>query len=209
MHGRRGFLNNPAMSQLQHTYLTEDDLANEGFARLGKNVRIAPSCNIVGAQNISIGDNVRIDGFCTIAAAIGSVTIGSWVHIGGYCALLASEGIVFEDFSGLAWGVHIYTRSDDYSGRFMTNPTVPAKFTNPSHGPVHLGRHVIVGAHTVILPGVTLGEGGAVGALSLVTKSQPAWTICSGVPARRISERSKDLLKLEDELRREAKRDGD
>jgi acetyltransferase-like isoleucine patch superfamily enzyme len=182
---------------LAPVYYTEADLAGEGFARLGSNVRIASTCTIVGAGNISIGDNVRIDGYCTLAVVHGKLTIGSHVHIGGYCALLAAEGIEMADFSGLAWGVQIHTRSDDYSGRYMTNPTVPAQYTNAKKGPVRLGRHVIVGAGAVLLPGVALAEGVAVGAQSLVTKSLPEWGIYNGVPARRIAQRSRDLLALE------------
>ena len=77
------------------THYTESDLANEGFKHLGKNVRIARNCTIVGPENISIADNVRIDGYCTIVATgTGYLDLGSYIHVGGYCALLAAEGIV-------------------------------------------------------------------------------------------------------------------
>ncbi len=36
--------------------------------------------------------------------------------------LSAGDGIVMEDFSGLSQGVRIYSRTDDYSGKFLTNP---------------------------------------------------------------------------------------
>lgn len=111
-------------------YYTEADLANEGFKSLGRGVRIAKSCTIVGAENISIGSNVRIDGYCTlIAAGGGCIDIGSYIHIGGYCVLLGAEGIILENFSTLSWGTKLFTRSDDYSGKFMTNPSVPQKYT--------------------------------------------------------------------------------
>jgi galactoside O-acetyltransferase len=180
------------------THYTEEDLASEGFKHLGKNVRIARNCTIIGAENISIGDNVRIDGYCTIVAAgEGFIDFGSYIHVGGYCALLAGAGITFEDFSGLSWGVQLFTRSDDFSGRFMTNPTVPAKYTGVTGGPIVLKRHALVGAGSILLPKVTLGEGVAVGALSLVKQDLPEWGIYSGVPARHIKNREKQLLELE------------
>jgi galactoside O-acetyltransferase len=66
---------------------------------------------------------------------------------------------------------------------------------------VTLERHVIVGANAVILPGVTIGEGSAVGALSLVNTSLPPWGIYAGTPARKINDRSRRLLDLEAEYR--------
>lgn len=183
------------------THYTENDLAEEGFRHLGSNVRIAKNCTIIGAENIAIGDNVRIDGYCSlVAAGAGSIQLGSYIHIGGYCALLAGEGIVMEDFTTTSWGVKIFTRSDDFSGEYMTNPTVSERYTNVKRGPVTLMRHCVVGASSIILPKATLCEGVAVGALSMVTKSLDAWGIYSGIPAKRIKERSRKLLELENQL---------
>lgn len=182
------------------TYYTENDLADEGFKHLGHNVRIARTCTIVGVENISLGDNVRIDGYCTlVAAGSGHLDVGSNVHVGGYCAFLAGEGIAIESFAGVSWGCHLFSRSDDFSGRAMTGPTVPMKYLNVSKGPIRLGRHTVLGAKTVVLPNVQFGEGVAVGAMSLVTKSLDAWGIYSGIPAKRIRDRDRHLLNLERE----------
>lgn len=79
----------------------------------------------------------------------------------------------------------------------MTNPTVPSLYTRVTHADVLLGKHVIVGSGSVILPGITLEEGVAVGALSLVTKNCEAFGVYVGNPARRIKWRKRDLLELE------------
>jgi galactoside O-acetyltransferase len=79
----------------------------------------------------------------------------------------------------------------------MTNPTVPDAYTNVKHSDVFLGKHVIVGSGTVILPGVSLYEGVAVGALSLVSRDCEAFGIYSGLPAKRIKERKRGLLDFE------------
>ena len=80
-------------------------------------------------ENISIGNNVRIDGFCTlIANGNGWIEIGSFIHIGGWSFLSARNGVIMKDFSGISQGVKIYSNNDDYSGNFMTNPTVPSFF---------------------------------------------------------------------------------
>ena len=79
----------------------------------------------------------------------------------------------------------------------MTNPMVPSQDTNVTHAPVMLGKHVIVGSGAVILPGVTLEDGVAIGALSLVRKSCQAFGVYAGVPVRLLGERRRELLGLE------------
>lgn len=181
-------------------YYSENELQQAGFRHLGSNVRIAKNCVIVGIENIEIGDNVRIDGYSTLAAAGGYIRIGSYVHIGGYCFLSGGAGITLEHFSGLSQGVRLYSKTDDYSGAYMTNPTVPEEFTNCIARPIHLGRHVIIGSGSIVLPGVTIEEGTAVGALTLVSKALAGWSIYAGSPARRINSRSKALLRAESAL---------
>jgi galactoside O-acetyltransferase len=180
-------------------YYGDDELRDVGFRSLGNNVRIHQDVNLHGIQNIAIGSNVRIDAYVTIIAS-GPVEIGSYVHVASYSLLSGGEGISLGDFSGLSHGVKIYTRSDDYSGRFLTNPCVPPRYTNVTRGAVTIGRHVIIGAGSIVLPGVTIGEGSSVGAVSLVTKSLPAWQIYFGSPVRKIGQRSRDLLELEQRL---------
>ena len=72
------------------------------------------------------------------------------------------------DFSGLSSRITIYSSNDDYSGNNMTNPSIPTEFTNVTHADVIIKKHAIIGSGSVILPGVTIEEGAAVGALSLV-----------------------------------------
>jgi len=192
------------INPFNHGYYNEEELAGFGFKSIGTNIRIAKNCTIIGLSNISIGSNVRIDDYCAIVAAgEGWLNIGSFIHIGSWCYLSAGDGITMEDFSGLSQGVRIYSRTDDYSGKHLTNPTVPVRFTGITRGTVHLKRHVIIGSGTVILPKVTIGEGSSLGALSLVTKSLDSWGIFCGCPAKRLKDRSRRLLELESELLRD------
>ncbi|MDD3288181.1 MAG: DapH/DapD/GlmU-related protein [Alphaproteobacteria bacterium] len=181
-------------------YFQSDELTEFGFKHVGKNVKIAKNCTIVGLENISLGNNVRIDSNVIIAARSGFLKLGDYIHIGGNCFLGCSGGIGLSDFSGLSSGVRIYSGSDDYSGDYLTNPTISQEFLNVKISPVCLGRHVIVGSGSVILPGVTIGDGSAVGALSLVNKSCDAWGIYSGIPAQRRKDRSRRLLDMERQL---------
>lgn len=190
------------MSPFDPGYYDEHDLQGAGFKSLGCNILIAKNCTIIGVENISIGDDVRIDGYTSIIAGGGGwVSIGANVHIGGYCFLSAGEGIQLEDFSGLSQGVRIYSRTDDYSGEHLTNPTIPEKYTGVVGGTVRIGRHVIVGSGSVILPKVRVDDGTSIGALSLVNRNLDSWGVYSGVPARRLKDRSQQLLELEAQLK--------
>lgn len=176
-------------------YLTENELASMGFKHLGKNVRISDRAAIYNPDKISIGDNSRIDDFCIIS---GFVTIGSYCHITPTCLVAGGEpGVFLSDFTTLAYGVKVFSQSDDYSGHTMVNSLIPKKYKNEKFASVTLGRQTIVGAGTVILPGADIAEGCSIGAMSLVTKPTQPWGIYFGVPARRHSNRSKDLLALE------------
>lgn len=177
--------------------LSPDVIASMGFASLGKNVQISDKASIYGAERIVLGDNVRIDDFCVLSAGEGGIDIGKYIHIAVFTSLIGAEKITLSDFCNLSSRVSIYTSSDDYSGATMTNPTVPGEYKSVKHAPVFLGKHVIVGSGSVILPGVRLEDGVAVGALSLITKNCGAFGIYAGNPAKRIKERKRDLLDLE------------
>ena len=79
----------------------------------------------------------------------------------------------------------------------MANSTVPIKFKNEFKKKVVLEKHSIVGAGSIILPGVMLAEGTSVGTMSLVRTNTEPWSIYIGIPAKKIKNRKKDLLKLE------------
>jgi len=179
-------------------FYSEEELRDLGVSEFGEDVRISKSAVIANPEYLKIGSHVRIDDFVLIT---GSIWLHSYIHISSFCSLGGRAGIVMHDFSGLSAGVRIFSASDDYTGEFMTNPTVPERLTNVTAATVYLRKHAIVGANSVILPGVDIGIGAAVGAMSLVTRDVPDFEIHAGCPARKISERKRDLLTLEEKLR--------
>ena len=178
-------------------FIKNEDLLKIGFRKMGNNVLISDKSSIYGASRIELGDNVRIDDFCILSAGDGGIEICDNVHIACYSSLLGNGKIKMCKFSGLSSRVSVYSSTDDYTGNYMTNPTVHKDFTNVMSGDVTLGEHVIIGAGSVILPNVNLAKGVAVGALSLVTRGFEEFTIIAGSPAKRIKDRSKKLLDLE------------
>lgn len=177
------------------SYCSRDQLKSMGFKYLGSNVKISEKASIYDCDRIEVGDNSRIDDFCVIS---GRVVIGAYVHIAPFCLVAGGEkGVFMDDFSGLAYHAQVFSQSDNYLGGSLTNPTVPAAYKKELKKSVSIGRHVIVGAGSIIMPGADLADGCSVGALSLVRKKTEPWGVYAGNPARRIMERKKDLLELE------------
>ncbi len=184
-----------------NSFYTETELKEIGLKLLrvsgggGKIPLISRKASIYGAEYISIGSNVRIDDFCILS---GNITIGNNVHIAAYTALYGgNDGIVIEDYANLSSRVSVYSVNDDYSGETMTNPMIPEGYKNIESAAVHIGKHVIVGSTSIILPGIRLAEGSAFGSFSFINHDSEPWSVNAGIPFRKIKDRKRDLLKLE------------
>lgn len=172
-----------------------DQEVREMFAEVGENVLVSTRAVFYEPERMRIGDHSRIDDFCLVT---GSVTIGRNVHLAAYTHVAGGvPGVTFEDFSGCAYGCHILSQSDDYSGESLTNPTTPDRFKREKFAAVRIGRHAILGTGTVVLPGCDVGDGAATGAGSIVSQTLEPWRIYVGQPARPISARSNRVLALE------------
>lgn len=111
-------------------------------------------------KNAFFGDYVRMD-----TSYADMIYIGDYAHITSGCRLLCHQ----RDLSGYCVG------DNAASLGYRT-------------GEIHIGRGVMVGMETIIMPGVTIGDGAIIGAGSIVTKDIPAWTIATGRPARVVKE---------------------
>lgn len=168
---------------------------------IGSDVAIWPLAKIVFPERISVGNSVIIDDFVFVMGGQ-NTNIGSFVHIASFVSITGGGHFTIEDFAGISSGTRIFTGDDDYLGGSLTGPTVPAEYRTPVRSFVHIKKHAIIGANSVILPGVTIGEGVAIGAGSLIKRDCEPWTIYVGSPAKAIKDRpSKKILELEEQLR--------
>lgn len=182
-------------------YYTSDELAKMNFANVGSNVKISKSSQLINIENISIGSNVRIDNFCTIVpSGDAKFFIGNYVHICAYVFINGLEDVIIEDFCSIGNFCQIFTSEDDFSGEYLTGAVVPRELVGTTSQKVILRKHTLVAPSCIILPGVTLEIGTAIGAHSLVKKSTSEFSIYAGVPARFIKHRSRKLLDLEKEF---------
>lgn len=107
-------------------------------------------------KNTFFGDYVRMD-----TSYADMIYIGDYTHITSGCRLLCHQ----RDLTGYCVGDN-------------------AAELGYRTGEIHIGKGVMVGMETLIMPGVTIGDGAIIGAGSIVTKDIPAWTIATGRPAR-------------------------
>ena len=181
-----------------NSFYSLNELKELGLKSFGENVLISRNACIYGAENITIGNNVRIDDFCILS---GKINIGSWIHISAYTGLFGGkEGIELADFVTISSRCVVYAISDDYSGKTMTNPMINDEYRQTYGGTVFFEKHSIIGSGCIVLPDVTLHEGVAVGAMSLVKSDLEEWSMYVGVPAVKIKERDRTAKELEHKM---------
>ncbi len=166
--------------------------------QLGKNVKIWDLAKIIYPENISIGDESVIDDFSFLYAAGKGIKIGKFCHITTHCILESGGLLEIGDFSTIAYASTIMASTDDYKGNKLTGL---GKFGNKYRTLYNLdtkiGRHVLIGAGSIILPGVTIGDGCSVGAGSLVIKDLPEWSLCYGSPCKVIEKKKSKKIRLQ------------
>jgi len=175
------------------SFFSKEELALQGFKRLGENVQISRLASFYSRENIEIGNNVRIDDFCLLS---GEIIIGNNVHISAYNAIYGKFGVEMYDYSGLSPRCTILSATDDFSGGFLIGPMVKPELTNVTGGRIIIEKYCQIGCGSVVFPGVKIFEGAVAGAMTLVNKDLEPWKIYKGIPAAYYKERSKNLLNL-------------
>ena len=119
----------------------------------------------------------KLDGF--LIEIGNNVEINDSVHIG------AVEKVIIEDGVLIASRVYITDHNHgSYKGSQQDNPLVAPKDRKIFSSPVKICKNVWLGEMVCVLQGVTIGEGSIIGAMSVVTKDIPPYSIAIGSPAR-------------------------
>ncbi len=111
------------------------------------------------------------------------ITIGRYCTIGDSSFLDGRSGLMIGDQVNLGSHVSVYTRQHDVDSPDFAEVG----------SPVVICDYAWVSSHSIVLPGVTIGEGAVVAAGAVVTKDVAPYTLVGGNPARYIRERSRDL----------------
>ena len=191
-------------------YLSQEELESIGFKSVGSHVFISDKATFYNPTKINIGSYVRIDDYCLISAGDEGIDIGNYVHISCYATLIGRGKITLNDFVAISIKATVISSTSDFSGEYLPSLNEFKNLNEYYEGmsdvisqPVVFETHSGMGAHSVVLPGVTVGIGSAIGAMSVVYEDLNPWGIFLGNPVRFIRKRSDNLYKKIEKLKRE------
>jgi len=138
-----------------------------------------------GQSEVRIGDNTRVDrGVRLLAANRARIDIQAGARIGLYSVLNGGDSIVVGKKALISGFVYLQTSMHGYSARDKS-----VQDQGYDHAPVQLADDTWLGTHVVVLPGVTIGQGGVVGSNAVVTRDVDAYQVVAGIPAKPLKER--------------------
>ncbi len=140
-------------------FIHDNVLAIPQLASLGSGTTISPTAAFAHPENITIGENCLINH-------------NNRIYAGPNSKIVLSDGVMV--------GPDVFMTADHFSSSLSNT----AEAHSGKAADIFLDRNVRVGAHSVILPGVSVGQNVAIGAGSVVTKDVPANVIVAGNPAR-------------------------
>jgi acetyltransferase-like isoleucine patch superfamily enzyme len=103
-----------------------------------------------------------------------NLKLGDYTDIGAFSYINAKCGVTIEE------GVQIGSHTSIYS----------VSTIDDKEGPVHLKKNCRIGTHSVVMPGVTIGENSVIGAFSFVNENIPPDVMAFGVPAKVVKKMS-------------------
>lgn len=139
-------------------------ICKKKFASFGEGSDFRPGAYAMNTKSIKLGRNVIIrPGTCLFGSPI------------------IKDSIIIEEDVLIGSGVHFYTFNHIYN-----DTQIPIKYQGNITKPIRVCTGSWIGANSIILSGVTIGENSVVGAGSVVTKDIPPRTVYAGNPARKI-----------------------
>lgn len=113
--------------------------------------------------------------------------VGKDVFFGDYVRMDTSyaDMIYIGDYTHITSGCRLLCHQRDLSNYYVGDNAAECGY---SLGEIHIGKGVMVGMETMIMPGVTIGDGAIIGARSMVTKDIPPYCIAVGSPAKVIKQ---------------------
>ena len=155
----------------------------------GENVILYPLCKIVRAEKLEIDDNSRIFDFAFVDAGAGT-KIGKYSFITWQAVIEGGAKANIGDRCFVGPGAKLLTSTYELNG-FYANEKLPEEVRSTEYGDIILENDAYIGANSVVMPGVKIGEGAVVGANSLVNRNLKPWGIYFGSPVKLIGMREK------------------
>ena len=172
-------------------------------AEIGKGVKFFNTTKILNAQGnkscIKIGDFSTIRGEFFIFGHGGKIVIGKNCYVGEMSKIWSSIEITIGNNVLIAHNVNIIDNNSHPTNNYERRNHYKNIYTNGHpkeidlrEKPIKINDDVWIGFNSIILKGVTIGEGAIVAAGSVVTKDIPPFTVAAGNPARVVKHINKD-----------------
>lgn len=146
---------------------------------LSGRVFLGSNCDIqVGRNSRLLISNCYVSRGVTLVAGANACLQVDADFIGKNCTIVARESIAIGEGSKLAENVVVRDGNHDHS--------VPLQAMKFTQAPIVIGRDVWIGASSVVLSGVSVGDGATIAAGAVVTKPVPTGCTVAGVPAREL-----------------------
>ena len=153
-------------------------------ARIGAKSSIAARVVVRNARHLTLGTRVEIEHDVFLKIIDGSLQVGDFTFIGRGCEIDVAQSVTIGAHTLLAPNVFITDHTHNHARAQRLDEQ------GNRTAPVVIGNDAWIGAHAVVLAGVTIGDGAIVGAGAVVTKDVAPYAIVAGVPARVIGSRS-------------------
>lgn len=152
-----------------------------------------------GETYLEIGAKSMVDSSFVFETETGHIKVGERVHIGGGTQLISKNNITIGDDVIIAWNCTIYDHNSHSIHWEERKNDVSREWENAVNGqsvlqnkdwsvvksaPITIEDKVWMGFGVTVLKGVTIGEGAVIGAMSVVTKDIPPYTVVAGNPAK-------------------------
>ena len=152
------------LKQVIALFFTDNVYGIRHLGSCGKSTTVRPSASLAYPQNIFLSDNVHVQRHVYLWAGRNSkITVGDFT-------ILGPGSFITSDNHGIKKNHLIVEQPGEEDD-------------------VIIGSDVWLGAYSIVLPGVKIGDGAVIAAGSVVTKEVEPFTVVGGVPAKKISER--------------------
>lgn len=157
-------------------------LRQPGAFTMGRGVMIGDYVQLSArGGTVRLGDEVVISRNTVFDIRNGTVEIGSRTTVGGNCRLASTDGAMK---IGRDCMIAAYSYIGPAGHRFDRTDIPMNQQGMDTRGGAEIGDDVWVGARSMVMDGVKIGEGSVIGAGSMITRDVPAMSVAYGVPAK-------------------------
>ena len=153
---------------------------------MGRGVLVDPDVEISDPRNVYLDDFCYLGKGSQLIVPEGYIKIGKRCHVLG--RILGHGGVEIGNY--VAINGMVLSATDSHQGGFrMAGPMLPAEQRHLRLGKVRIEDDAFIGNYSIVMPGVTIGQGAIVGPHSLVVADVKPWTVVMGSPARVVAQR--------------------